>query len=429
MDSNTQVFDQVLRRNQEATELMKAGQHPQALTLLHQAERLFPHNSTGKALQLRRVVCNNLGCCYMKSKQLLLAAKYLRKALEVTGDSEQEIGTRLNLSSVYFQLNEHNLALVEALKSLHILETRAPGLKEDRVYVKVLHSAGMAYEALGQRRKALLHYFKGQCAAEERLGLRHELTQTLKSKYEGLVGKGMWMEYGLQPECKFNPTARPLFTKISRPTASHKNGKSGHPIPSLRPLRSPEPLKHSSSTPKHHSRQRISPSTLLSSTAASSKDFSLTRINRNTLVSPQARKQRSLRARAPSESCIKPTCKSSSSDMELRIHSIDEKLQGLTQRLSDYGRKNSIVKEIAARAATVPSGITTPGSEQGPEACSAVMIQRHIRGFLARKRVQGMQKKQHLTRSRTAQDGLKTRKLVRSKRSLLRHSITKPIVL
>lgn len=360
----------------------------------------------------------------MKSKQLLLAAKYLREALEVAGDCEQEIGTRLNLSSVYFQLSEHNLALVEALKSLHLLETRAPGLKEDRLYVKVLHRAGMGYEALGQRRKALLHYFRGLCAAEERLGLTHELTQTIKSKYEGLAGKGMIAEYGLQPEAKLNQAAAPLFTKISHPMG--KSGRNGQPISALRPLRSPEPLKHSTSTSKLKPRQRGSPSTLLSSTAASSKDFSLTRVNRNALISPQGRKQRSLRVRAPSESCIKTTCKSSSSDMEQRIHSIDEKLQALTQRLSDYGRKNSIVKEIAERAATMPSGVTTPGSEKGQEACSAVLIQRHIRGFLARKR---MQKKQQLIRSRTTQDGLKPRKLVRSKRSLLRHSITKSIVL
>jgi len=319
--------------------------------------------------------------------------------------------------------------LVEALKSLHILETRAPGLKEDRLYVKVLHSAGMGYEALGQRRKALLHYFRGLCAAEERLGLTHELTQTIKGKYEGLVGKGLAAEYGLLPEAKFNPAAAPLFTKISRPIGPHKSGRSGQPISALRPLRSPEPLKHTSSTPKLKPRQRGSPSTLLSSTAASSKDFSLTRVNRNALISPQARKQRSLRTRAPSESCIKAACKSSSSDMEQRIHSIDEKLQALTQRLSDYGRKNSIVKEIAARAATVPSGVTTPGSENGQEACSAVLIQRHIRGFLARKQLQRMQKKQQFVRSRTTQDGLKPRKLVRSKRSLLSHSITKPIVL
>lgn len=407
------TFDHVLKLNQDATELMKSGRHSQAVTLLIQAERCFSASNTGKSLQLHRVVCNNLGCCYMKSKDRLLAAKYLRKALEIPGESEQEIGTRLNLSAVYYQLGEHNLALVEALKSLHLVETKAVHLKEDRLYAKALNSAGMGYEALGQRRKAILHYFRGFCTAEEHLGPSHDLTQTLKTHYTHL-SKGT-----LQPHEMLNLAHLPLFTKRTQRVGPKQSSRNG----SLHPLRSPEGIKHTSSTPKLKQRQRGSPSGNLSSTVASSKDMSMSRINRNALISPPARKQRSLRARAPSESCIKVSGKNNSSDMEQRIHSIDEKLLALTQRLWDYGRKNSVVKEIAAKAVTQPSGMTTPGSDISEKASSAVLIQRCIRGFLARRKVQKMQKTSFLLRSRTAKDSLKFH---RPKR-ILRHSLSKPI--
>lgn len=396
MSKSDCTFDQSLRRNQEATELMKTGNYSDALALLHSVEHLSSRPlCTQREQQLHRVILNNLGCCYMKGRQLPLAVQYLTKALETesNGTSEQAVGMRINLSSVYYQLRDYNQALVEALKSLHVLETRQRSRRESRLYAKSLNCAGMAYEALAHRRKALLHYFRAITVASDCLGANHDLTQAIKARYDSLCkakdhfatsdSEGALMRMmGL--------SATPLFTKVAgarKRRKSYRPGKLSHEtVGTPTTLRSPNMLK-TSSTPMLKSRLRLSPcNTQMSSTAASSKDLGIPRISQHSVArSPDSRLIRT-RLRTPSEG--RTVNKSGSSDMESRLHSIDEKLLTLTQRLCEYGWKNSEMRKIAEKAGSI-SGVTTPPEESVDErTAGAIVIQRWYRGLAARKRFQ-----------------------------------------
>ena len=396
------LFTQTLSLNQQATELMKAGHYEAALGLLHSAES---YSSTGsqRDQQLLRVVFNNLGCCYMRGKQWPLAVKYLTKALETDKgtDVEQVVGMRINLSSVYHQLKWHEQAIEEALKGLSLLESKQRSLREDRLYVKCENCAGMAYEALGLKRKAQLHYFKGFCSAAEKLGPDQELTVSLKSRYTALsqnkdVSSESEVTLGrpgsltaIRPVQK--PT--PLFTKIlmlgKQRTAGRGDALPPDSIFKLSALKSPSLLKTSSSTPKMHARQRVSPSQIspqLASMVRSMKDLPVPKHPRVSVLSPDSKKLRTRRTRAPSEPHTNSSSKSNS-DMDSRIHSIDEKLMTLTQQLTEFCWKNDEVRRIAEKTEeTSKSGLITPGENSERQTGSAVVIQRHIRGFLARRR-------------------------------------------
>lgn len=381
-------FDWSLKRNHEATELMKTGNYTAALRILHSAERFKSSNST-REQQLRKVIFNNLGCCYMKGQQWTLAARYLGSALMLEAEVERTPGILVNLSAVHYQLNDYHQALGQALKAIHILEVKSRSTQETRTYIKSFSSAAVAYEALGNRKMAVLHLYRGLEVASDSLGPSHDLTRSLKSRYEAL----------LQSKDASFPSSRERISPKSD-LFTHLPRRSFLRNESIFPLHSPHKIL--SSTPQKDS--RLSPN--YSSTAASSKD----------LLTPHLpkppKKLRSMRLRATSEKQQTETLnhsKTDHSDVEARIHSIDEKLVNLTLRLSEYGWKNRELRQIAEKDDRISEELESLSGKrrENRKVKSVILIQSLVRGFLVRRRL----KKEQTAAIEGVQSGRKARKL------------------
>ena len=353
---------------------MQAGNYIGALRLLHIAEN-FRSLGTVREQQLLKVIFNNLGCCYMQSQKWQMAARYLGNALALETETDRTASIMVNLSTVSYQMSDYQQALVQAMKAIHTLEGKDRSGKENRAYVKAFGSAAIAYEALGNRRMALLHYYRGLGVASEMLGPAHELTRSMQDRYASLA----------QAKDSSHPSARDkaaqrsnatvssaqLFTPLPRPRRSFLTRKAA-PLPLLSP-------KVLSSTPRLEARR---PSPNYCSTTASSKDLGLP-------LAPRQKKLKSMRIRANSEkqSGLLGKSRTEGSDVEMRLHSIDDKLMNLSQKLNEYEWKSRELREIAEKDW---SELITP-VEEGidrsdlRELESAVTIQRHIRGFLARR--------------------------------------------
>lgn len=373
-------FDLSLKRNREATELMQAGNYIGALRLLHIAEG-FRSLGTPREQQLLKVIFNNLGCCYMKSQQWPKAARYLGNALAMETETQRTASIMVNLSTVYYQISDYQQALGLAMKAIHVLEGKDRQGKENRAYVKAFSCAAMTYEALSNRRMALLHYYRGLGVASEMLGPAHELTRSMQDRYEALAqAKDSTHTSSREPSLLRSDatvSSAQLLTHISKPRRSFLARKAV-PLPLLSP-------KVLSSTPRLEARR---PSPNYSSTTASSKDLGLP------LTSHQPKKLKNMRIRATSEkqSDVLMNYRTDSSDVDSRLHSIDEKLMNLSLRLSEYELKSRELRKIAEKDGRVWSELITPVEESMDrsntrEVESAILIQRHVRGFLARRRV------------------------------------------
>lgn len=374
-------FDLSLKRNREATEQMQAGNYIAALRLLHIAEN-FPSFGTLREQQLLKVIFNNLGCCYMQSQQWPKAARYLGNALALETETQRTASIMVNLSTVSYQTKDYQQALGQAMKAIHVLEGKDRSVKENRTYVKAFNCAAMAYEAVGNRRMALLHYYRGVGVASETLGPTHDLTRSMQDRYKALGPSKDTSRPSARDAAVLRTESSALFTPLPRPRRSFLTRKAA-PLPLISP-------KVLSSTPRLEARR---PSPNYSSTTASSKDLGLP------LAPRQMKKLKNMRIRANSEkqSGILAKSRTESSDVETRLHSIDEKLMNLSQRLNEYEWKNRELRQIAEKDGKVWSELFTPVEESVDrsdlrELESAVTIQRHIRGFLARRRFAPMLK-------------------------------------
>lgn len=194
----------VLALNKKAMDYLRNEDYKSSLFYLQKAEALLNSRKIGNSKKLYGLTLNNFGCYYKRTENLQVALNFLKKALEVESQPPVDIsnlsGTHLNICAILSTLNEHSKALAHSLKALNLLKSKHledPSLLT--MYVAAHHNAGVEYENVNQAVEAENIYKKGFQIALQYLGGNHPLTCSLKcsifnlksgpAEAKGLLGK------------------------------------------------------------------------------------------------------------------------------------------------------------------------------------------------------------------------------------------------
>jgi tetratricopeptide (TPR) repeat protein len=179
----------VLSCNKQAMEHLHSEHFEAAHQHLSRAEQLLKrHQHFDNRRRLMAITCNNQGCFFKRVGELELALQYLKEALELEQEGEDEFvnkaGTLLNICAILSQTGKHEEALQNALKALGLLKQRDDNSTNAvTTLVIAYHNTGVELECLSQHQEATLTFKQGWDLAKDCLGLRHPLACTLKKSY------------------------------------------------------------------------------------------------------------------------------------------------------------------------------------------------------------------------------------------------------
>lgn len=176
----------VLTLNKKAMDFLRTEDYKSSLFYLKKAESLLNSEKIFNPKKLYALTLNNFGCYYKRTDNLTVALNFLKKALEVESQPPVDInnlsGTHLNICAILSTMNEHAKALAHSLKALNLLKSKHledPSLLT--LYIAAHHNAGVEYENINQVIEAESIYKKGFQIAMQSLGPGHPLTCSLKS--------------------------------------------------------------------------------------------------------------------------------------------------------------------------------------------------------------------------------------------------------
>ncbi|CAG9328863.1 unnamed protein product [Blepharisma stoltei] len=245
----------ILSLNRDAMSLLNSQNFELAFIKLTKAKEILLRNKFDTNFNhLWSITYNNFGCYYKRIKKPKEALNYLLLALEksVPDSIVNNVGTHLNISSIYSILGHHEKALSHALKSLNLLNTVNESIKnKEDLWATVAvayHCAGLEYGHLSRKKESMQFYKKGHEIAKLHLGVKHQLTKSLK--------KSLFSELEENYNEKFNKKER-------NPKVLHRSPKASPRPPHLTPLSRhsnrlplnstlPKPKKLLSKTPENH---------------------------------------------------------------------------------------------------------------------------------------------------------------------------------
>lgn len=177
--------------NRLAMDHLRVSHFETALGLLRRAEEeLRLAGDLPNKQKLQAITLNNLGCFYKRTKRPTIALHYLRRALEVESEPPVDYatlaGTHLNICAIRSGLGTHDKALEHAKKAIRLLVSSATASPNtNSTLVIAYHNAGIEFDFLQQSAEAIESYMLGYELARQTLGLNHPLTETLKQCCEG----------------------------------------------------------------------------------------------------------------------------------------------------------------------------------------------------------------------------------------------------
>ncbi|OMJ82549.1 hypothetical protein SteCoe_16713 [Stentor coeruleus] len=159
--------------------------YDKAYSYLNKAQNLLSSISLQNPQKIYNITLNNFACFYKKTGNPLSALNFLKKALELSSKPPVDINnlaaTHLNICAILSFINDHSNALSHSLKALNFL--KAKFLEDPSVVTTLIvahHNAGVEYEFLSQMQRAFSMYARGYKISQEYLGDEHPLTQSLK---------------------------------------------------------------------------------------------------------------------------------------------------------------------------------------------------------------------------------------------------------
>lgn len=172
-------------------DLQKQGNIIEASILFYKAEELLKANPSVK---LQYLTFNNLACLHLSQKDFTKSLQYLAKCLGLQSEDTKSaffnIGVLLNISAIKSKLSNHNEALNYGLKAFSILEK----VKNQCLKSICYYSIGLEYEYLQQYGLATEYYANGWKYSNHFFGPANDLTSILnaalkacKKKSENLV--------------------------------------------------------------------------------------------------------------------------------------------------------------------------------------------------------------------------------------------------
>ncbi|OMJ82076.1 hypothetical protein SteCoe_17349 [Stentor coeruleus] len=175
----------VLSYNRKAMDLLRNNDFTLSLRYLAKAEKLLSASCLENPQKLYGLTLNNFSCYYKRTGNPAIALNFLKKALKISSKPPIDIntlaGTHLNICSLLSQINNHTKALSHALKALNLLKSKY--LEDPSIITTLLvahHNAGIEYEFLSYIPNALNIYTKGFKISLENLGNKHPLTKSLQ---------------------------------------------------------------------------------------------------------------------------------------------------------------------------------------------------------------------------------------------------------
>lgn len=181
--------EDILHYNRIAMDYLRENKYDSAMNFLKQAYHSLKQLKDSLHRQkLFAITFNNLGCFFKRTGQYKEALSYLFKAVEMEKNLPNEFaniaGSHLNICAILSMEGEHERALRHALKSLYLLKNNfnsQPGLISTLIIA--YHNVGSEYEHLLQFSDAADCYRRGWELSKDHLGLKNQLTNTLKKSF------------------------------------------------------------------------------------------------------------------------------------------------------------------------------------------------------------------------------------------------------
>ena len=178
--------------NKKAMDFLRNENFKKSLIYLTKAEEALNSDFSENQHKLLGITFNNFGCFYKRTGNPQLALNYLKKALDLEYkppiNYTNLAGTHLNMCAILSKIGEHSKAIDHAIKAMNLSLSR---IKEDPKLLNTLivshHNAGIEYENLGQSMEAKKMYMKGLKITVDNFGENHPLVSVLRSSIKGLI--------------------------------------------------------------------------------------------------------------------------------------------------------------------------------------------------------------------------------------------------
>ena len=345
----------VLDCNRLAIEALKEKNFDTAFEFLAQAQKELKNKGRSEqVLRLKAITFNNFGCFYKRQGYLKKSLEYLLQALNYEKRLDYNTntaGTYLNISFIFSEMNNHAEALKNTLKAIRTLEANFKDNTESiTTLVIAYHNTGIEYNFLGKKNEAKNFYSQGYEIALKFLGIRHELTQTLEKAVKNTAKK---------------EKSNPIIEKMLNYFKHHMNPRSHF------------------SLENHKSKNKLSP---LLKQPIKIPNRKKTFEHLQPIVDIHANQFKS-RKKNPSVSSFKQVYKSLPNIKDSNTPAIVKK-PGFAEDKFIYKNKLSIFEKNIFVDKSLPNRRKIPkNNEKNEKICKSIIIQKHVRGYLIRKKI------------------------------------------
>ena len=331
--------------SRDAAEMMRAGKNDSALVLLLNVEGFMRKTKCAAATgKLAETVHANIGGCYLNLGDTTKAVKYLTKALGFSS-GVQQAPALVNLSFAHYRLGDFETALLESFKAIRLYESAPRSCHEEHMHAKALLIVAMCQEAAGHHQKAIVSYFRALCFAIEKLPHEDDLRDNISTRYEALLRRHHSSTKPKDPSAPLLNSIPKLRLKAPRKSKPSLRPDFSSTLVLAKPLRNP--VLHL----KQGRKEPTSTRAAVHQKAAFSHDYTFSE-NTNSESMIEVKQPLSHRSKEEQGSL---SSLFENSDVEDRIVSIGEKLEGLTLKLREYGDKNRLLELKAAPKQTPES--------------------------------------------------------------------------
>lgn len=232
----------VLSYNKKAMDFLRSENYKNALSCLNKAEEVLGSGQVSNLNKLLGLTLNNFGCFYKRTGNPSLALNFLKKALEIESKDPVDVnnlaGTHLNMCAILSSIGEHKKALDHSLKAMNLLKDKVEDDGNLLTTLIVAHyNAGIEYEMLTKMSEARKVYLDGLRLTVENFGEDHTLAVSLKGSIRNL-------NLNLRKTISISPIrGTPGNINMPRGSALRSSlNSSGQQIP-LKPKAKPENLR------------------------------------------------------------------------------------------------------------------------------------------------------------------------------------------
>ena len=179
--------------NQKAMSCLESNNFNNALSLLHQASYLLKNKKLTEAvIRLKCITLNNLGCVYKRLERPKKALQFLNEALSLGYKFSTEVdmaGIHLNICAIKSLLSAHEEALFHALKGLKIAQqVFTIDSKNIHTVLSGYFQSAHEYVFLHKNKEAAKYFTHGYDLACTHLGRSHFTTSKF---YKAMHDKGL----------------------------------------------------------------------------------------------------------------------------------------------------------------------------------------------------------------------------------------------